>query len=458
MTVWLGIIAYLVILLAIGGWASRRVHGETDFLLAGRTLGFGIVTMSLFATWFGAETLMGSAAAIAQKGLSGGRADPFGYALCLFIMAVLLAYQMREKGYTTLGDFFRERFGPSSETLAVIIMIPTSIIWASAQLFAFSQILVVVTEINAELALLIAAGIVITYTVLGGLLGDAMNDTLQGFIVFLGVIVLFVLTINEAGGFSAALDMIEAKQLNFIDPEEGAWARWEVWAIPVIGSLVSQEAIQRFLGAKDPATARRACFAASGIYIVVGCLPVFVALVGAHMDLGLDHRDEFLPALAMKLLPTWLFVIFIGALFAAILSTVDSTLLAASSLTSRNIVERLRPNLTDRARLIVNRVTVVIAGLCAYLVARDGESIYDLVQTSSSFGTAGIAVTTLFGLWSGLGGPAAALTSLAVGVVTMVVGKAVMGVDAPFLLSLAASLVTFVAVAAVERRPAGAMR
>jgi SSS family transporter len=452
----LGIIAYLAILLAIGGWASRRVHGEQDFLLAGRTLGFGLVTMSMFATWFGAETLMGSAAAIAQKGLSGGRADPFGYALCLFIMAILLAYQMREKGYVTLGDFFRDRYGPSSETLAVVIMIPTSIIWASAQLFAFSQILVVVTEINAEVALLAAAAIVITYTVLGGLLGDAMNDLLQGAIVIVGVIVLLVLTIDAAGGITAAFDMIEAKQLNFIDPEEGAWARWEVWAIPVIGSLVSQEAIQRFLGARDAATARRACFAASGIYIIVGCLPVFVALVGAHMDLGLEHRDAFLPALAMKLLPTWLFVIFVGALFAAILSTVDSTLLAASGLTSRNIVERIRPGLSDRARLLWNRVIVVIAGIAAYLVAREGESIYDLVQTSSSFGTAGIAVATLLGLWTGLGGPAAALTSLAVGVVTMLFGKVVTEVEAPFLLSVLTSLVAFLAVAAVERRPARA--
>ncbi|HEY4635617.1 MAG TPA: sodium:solute symporter family protein [Rhodospirillales bacterium] len=428
------------------------MHGEQDFLLAGRKLGFGLVTMSLFATWFGAETLMGSAAAIAQKGLAGGRADPFGYALCLFLMAILLAYQMRAKGYVTLGDFFRDRFGPANETLAVIIMIPTSIIWASAQLFAFSQILVVVADVNADLALLAAAAIVITYTVLGGLLGDAMNDLLQGAIILLGVVILLVLTIDAAGGLAAAFDKIEAKQLSFVDPDEGAWARWDVWAIPLIGSLVSQEAIQRFLGAKDADTARRACFAASGIYVVVGLLPVFFALVGAHMNLEFEHRDAFLPSLAMQLMPTWLFVIFIGALFAAILSTVDSTLLAAAGLTTRNIVERIQPGLSDRARLLLNRIMVVIAGVAAYVVARDGESIYDLVQTSSSFGTAGIAVTALFGLWTGLGGPAAALTSLAVGVASMFAGKVVMDVEAPFLLSVVTSLVAFLAVAIFEKR------
>jgi Na+/proline symporter len=261
--------------------------------------------------------------------------------------------------------------------------------------------------------------------------------------------------VNEAGGVAAAFDKIEAKQLSFIDPEEGAWARWDVWAIPLIGSLVSQEAIQRFLGARDAETARRACFAASGIYIVVGLLPVFVALVGAHMDLGIEHRDEFLPALAMALMPTWLFVVFVGALFAAILSTVDSTLLAAAGLTSRNIIERLKPDLADRARLTTNRVIVVIAGICAYLVARDGESIYDLVQTSSSFGTAGIAVTVLFGLWTGIGGPMSALVTLIVGALAMLGGK-MFDVEAPFLFSVAASLIVFVAVAAVERRPANA--
>ena len=139
MSSWLifAICAYVFVQLLIAWMASRFINTETDYLLAGRNLGVGLASFSLFATCFGAETVIGSAGAVAGQGLSGGRTDPFGYALCLLFMASLLAAQMRARNYVTLGDFFRERFGKAAEKLAAVAMIPTSLIWAATKYFMF---------------------------------------------------------------------------------------------------------------------------------------------------------------------------------------------------------------------------------------------------------------------------------------------------------------------------------
>jgi len=449
--IWAAVLAYFVVQLGIGWWASRRVGGEVDYLVAGRRLGLWMVAGSLFATWFGAETVMGSSSAIAEEGLSGGRADPFGYTVCLLGMAILIAFKMRDRGYVTLGDFFRERYGRTVELLAVVIMVPTSVMWAAAQLLAFGEVIVVVSDISLEFALLASLTMVVAYTVLGGLLSDVVTDLFQGVVVVIGLLILFAFVIANAGGVGEAFSGISADQLSLIGEDEGLFSAMNSWMIPIVGSLVAQEAISRFLGAKSAGTARNAGFVAAGLYFVFAMIPALIGLIVGNMDMNIAYDDAFLPTLAEELMPPALFVIFIGALISAILSTVDTTLLAVSGLVTRNIIDPLTPAATDRQRLAIARLVTAIAGIFAYVLATGGDTIYGLVEAASSWGSAGIAVTVLIGLWSGFGGPRAALAALIAGVAgTIFFGAYYEDVD--FLLTLILSTVVFVAVAMVERR------
>jgi SSS family transporter len=448
---WVAVAAYFLISLGIGVWASRRIANETDYLVAGRSLGLVLVSGSLFATWFGAEMIMGSSAAIAEEGLAGGRADPFGYAICLVGMAFLIAYRMRDAGFLTLGDFFRARFGRLVELLAVLIMIPTSIIWAAAQLLALGEVITVVAPIDLETALVVSLVVVVVYTALGGLLGDAVNDVFHESIIIIGLIVLLIAVFAAVGGVGAAVSSITPEQLRFAKPEEGLLSRIDAWAVPIIGSLVAQEAISRFLGAKTPSIARNACFVAAGIYLTVGLMPVIIALVSANLDLGLTLDDTYLPLLAREMLPPVLFAVFAGALVSAILSTVDSTLLAVSALASRTFINPMMEWASDDQRLMTTRFTVAAAGFAAYVVATGSDSVYELVSTASSYGTAGIAVTVVVGLLTGFGGPRAALSALIAGLAATVALGAYYE-EAQFILSLAISAATFFAVAFYEGR------
>jgi len=137
------IVGYLILQMALGIWVGRGAKTKGDYYLAGRRLGAWPIAFSLFATWFGAETVIGSSAAIAAGGLAEARAEPFGYALALVLMAAVIAIPFRKRGYVTLADFFRERFDQRSERLAAALTVLASVIWAAAQLLALSAVLLI---------------------------------------------------------------------------------------------------------------------------------------------------------------------------------------------------------------------------------------------------------------------------------------------------------------------------
>lgn len=409
----IGFIAlYVLAQIAIGLWFARGAKSDTDYFLAGRRLGFLPVTLSLFATWFGAETILGSSAAVAEGGLSGARAEPFGYAICLVAMALLVAGTIRAKGYVTISDFFRDRFGPHAEMLTAVITIVVSVIWAGAQLLAIAAILETALDIPGLLILFVAAAGVIIYCWFGGLIGDVVTDVVQGVFLMAGVVILFLAVVHQFGGVTAMLGSIDADQLRLVAPGESVFSRADAWAIPVIGSLVTQEVITRFLAAKTTAVARAACFSAAGLYILIGAMPVLIGLSAAHLDIPGAQGDNFIPAVAVEILPAALAIVFIGALFSAILSTVDSNLLAVSSLISINILNKLHARSDQQRRLLIARAATAVAGVGALGVALAGSDIYELIALTSIFGQGGIVVGTLIGLRTRFGGKGAALAAI----------------------------------------------
>lgn len=434
------LVAYILLQLGIAVWASRRMTTHTDYLVAGRRLGFWAVGISVFATWFGGETMMGATATIADEGLGGARAEPVGYALCLIVAALFVAGQLRSKGYLTLADFFRDRFGPHAEIASALVSIPTSIIWAAAQLLALASIIAVASDIPVGWALVGASLLVIAYTLLGGLLGDVVTDILQSAVVLTGLVILTFALFGRAGGFDEAMAVIDPAQLVLIAPGESWLERLDAFAIPILGSIVAQEMIARFLGAKSAKIAVRGGLMAGGLYLLVGGFPILFGLVGPGLGFDPADGDLFLPNLAMDLLPSALFIVFAGALFSAVLSTVDSALLAVSGLATENLYSRVRTSASPQEKLLAARSFTVIAGILAYLVATTGETIYGLVELASSLGSAGLLVSLLIGLHSRFGGEWSALTALACGLVAIWLGDFVFGISGAFLISILAAL------------------
>jgi Na+/proline symporter len=429
-------------------------------------LGIFPVSMSLFGTWFGAETILGSSAAIAQEGLQGARAEPFGYAICLILTGIFVAFALRARGYLTLADLFRERFDRRCEFLVAISMIVVSTIWAAAQLLALSALLETAIGTPRTPTLIAATIVVLVYTSFGGIRSDVATDVVQGAVLLVLLIVLFFSLLNVVGGLTQTLELIRPGQLTLVAPGEPWLTRIDAWAIPILGSLVTQEAVSRFLAARSPEVAQRSCFIAATLYLAIGLVPVLIGLVGANLNLPDADGDNFLPVFARTYLPIFGYIVLSGALLSAILSTVDSNFLSVSSFVTNNVLPQ-NFGFKESTRLLLARGATVAAGLAALLVAFAGSSIYDLIQLTSALGQAGILVAVLFGLYSRFGGGHAAFGAIIGCMVCNAYTMAFWPLTQPngpdgeppefsggFLLSTVFSLVVYVLIANWEKRRA----
>jgi Na+/proline symporter len=402
----------------------------------------------MFATWFGAESCIGASGAVYAAGLEGATADPFGYAGCLFLLGAVFAVPLWRRKLTTLADLFAWRFGPGVERLAVLLIAPTSVLWAAAQIRAFGQVVVISSGLELDVAIALSAGVVILYTAAGGLLADAVTDLIQGATLIVGLIVLAIAVFGFGDTTFAEL----AETSRALAPPASSWlVRAEAWAIPICGSVLAQEMVSRVLAARSPELARGGAFAAGGLYIAIGVIPVGLGLVGARLMPGLEDPEQILPRMALEHFPIWFYAIFAGALISAILSTVDSALLAAASLVSHNLVVPLYPDMSDGAKLRTARVGVVVFGIASYALALHAEGVYALIEAAAAFASAGVLVSASFGLFTRVGGARSASAALVTGAVVWVAAEFGELVEVPYLTSLAAAAASYLAVASFER-------
>ncbi len=440
------LVCYLLFQFSVGYWASRRIKNETDYLLAGRKIPTWLLSFSLFATWFGAETCIGTSGEVYNLGLSGGRADPFGYSLCLFFLGFLIATKIWNKNYSTLADFFHDRFGLKVEKLASFILIISSLVWGAAQIRAMGQIVSATTQLPVDLTLLISFIVVLSYCLLGGLMGDILTDFIQGLILMLGLgLILFFILKSEGLSILAAQT---PERLSLLSPGESLWERMDRWAIPILGSLIAQESISRLLATKSAESAKRSAYNASLIYLIVGSIPVLLGLMGPTLLPGLLDKEQFLVLLGQKYLPPIAYMLLIGALLSAILSSIDSILLAAGGLFSHNLVMPLIKDPSAKKKLLITRVCVTFLGLIIYLITHFSESIYGLVELASSLGSAGLVVITLLGLWTKIGTPLAATVTLLTGLIVLPLAEYGLKVPAPYLFTLLTCLIIYLLISA----------
>lgn len=448
-----GVLVYVAAQFAIGMWVSRKIATEDDYFVAGRRLGMGLSTFSIFATWFGAETCVGAAGAIYADGLSRTSVEPFAYGVCLLIMGVVFAAPFWRAKVITIADLFKNRFSPGVERFAALLLIPTSVLWAAAQIHAFGEVLSEASQLAPVIGITIAAAIVVAYTTAGGMMSDVVTDLVQAIALTAGLVVLLVVVVGELGGVDATVQALSHARIDVLAREgPGVLDTIEAWALPICGSVVAQEAISRAVSSRTEVIAKRSVLVGGSLYVAIGTIPVLLGLLGARLVPNLESPERILPVLAQQHLNTLGYVLFAGAIISAILSTVDSTLLVAASLLSRNLILSRHGDFSQNRRVLTARLCVAGFGVVAWLLALQSEGVLDTVEQASGFGSAGILVIVAFGLFTRFGGARAALASLAAGIVVWIAGRYVVdGWPWPYLCSLGAALGAYVVVGAAER-------
>ncbi|HKA38935.1 MAG TPA: sodium:solute symporter family protein [Burkholderiales bacterium] len=408
------VVAYLVVTIAVGLWAATRVRNSRDYVVAGRSLPLYINAATVFATWFGAETVLSVSATFAKDGLGGIIADPFGASFCLVFVALFFARAFYRMDLLTIGDFYRKRYDKPVEVITSLAITASYLGWTSAQLTALGLAFSVLSQgaMSLNEGIVLGMVIVLVYTIWGGMWSVALTDFFQSIVIFVGLIAIAFLVSDMAGGAGKVITAAaEAGKFEFW-PKGGAreWLLFvTAWLTLALGSIPQQDVFQRVTSAKDERTAVKGTLVGALVYFCFAFVPIFIAYSAVVIDPGLtklfasdDAREvqRILPELILNRMPMWAQVLFFGALLSAILSTASGALLAPTALFTENALRTFFPSMSDRRFLVTLRIVLVLFAVAALLFALNSRStMYEMVQNAYKVTLVGAFVPLAAGLF-----------------------------------------------------------
>jgi solute:Na+ symporter, SSS family len=352
--------------------------------------------------------------------------DPFGAALCLLLFGIFFARKLYGMNLLTLGDFFKVRYGKTTELTASLFLALPYIGYIAAQLVAMGLILNVVTGIELWQCVLISAFVVTVYTYVGGMWAISITDFIQSVLIIVGLSVLAYSLADQAGGAGNVLSKIPTEDLRFFPDFDikQILAYIAAWSVLGLGSLPSQDVFQRAMSSGSAKTAVYSCYLAAGLYLTIALLPIFISICTRQLYGNQLIGDTQLALPNMVLLHTSLpiQILFFGSLLSAIMSTASAAILAPASIFSENLVKPLlKHRLDDHHFLYLTRFSVLLFASVATVMACLRSNIYALVGESSILSLVSLFVPLVFGLYWKRSSRVGALISMVIGMVTWII-------------------------------------
>jgi SSS family transporter len=408
------IVLFFIVRIAVGIWAGRQVQDNTDYIVAGRRLPIHMAAASIMATWFAAETLMGASETAYDYGFSGVIFDPFGAAACLFISGLLFVRLMRRAKYLTIVDFFERRYNKVMIVLTVIAQSLTYFSWTAAQIVAGGAIVQALFGIDPVWGMVIVITIVAAYTTMGGMLADTMLDFFQVFLTAGGITLIFLFVLVEVGGFQG---MIEGASSTYVSEPfrllpsttEGylgytgatGWMYWiAAWMAIGLGSVATQDLMQRSMAARNQATSVYGSYGAGVLYLFFGIMSPLIGIMIYSLSPGLEDTSYLLVSASMTFLPPLLTAIFIAALVSALMSTSDSSLLAGASAVTENLIPLITGKKLEGMKAVwATRTMVIVNAAIGLAIALWAQTIYELSIVAWTLLLVGLFSPFAFGMY-----------------------------------------------------------
>lgn len=395
---------YFIVMLGIGFYAYKKSTSDVSgYMLGGRSLSPSVAALSAGASDMSGWMLMGLPGAMYISGMS-SLWIAIGLVIGAFLNYLIVAPRLRT--YTevandsiTLPDFFENRFNDKSRMLRIVssvVIIVFFTLYTSSGIVAGGKLFESSFGLNYEVGLYVTAGVVVAYTLFGGFLAVSLTDFVQGCIMFIALVLVPVVTINEVGGLGEMQTSISQVNPDLLDIFSG------VSAIGIISSMAwglgyfgQPHIIVRFMAirhVKDMPTARR-----------IGMSWMIVAIIGAmatgfsgiayvaKTGLTLDDPETIFIVLSQILFSPLIAGFLLAAILAAIMSTISSQLLVTSSSLTEDLYKTfLHKDASDKQQVLVGRISVAIVALVAIYLAYDRDSsILSLVSNAwAGFGAA----------------------------------------------------------------------
>ena len=463
------VIGYWAVSVAIGLIVALRVRNTSDYAAAGHRMPLYVVTATVFATWFGSETVRGIPATFLKEGLRGVVADPFGSSLCLVLVGLFFARPLYRRKLLTIGDFYRRQYGRTVEVLVTLCIVISYLGWVAAQIKALGLVFNVVSDgaMSKSTGMLVGSATVMVYTLFGGMLSVAITDFIQMIIIMLGMVYIGWDLGGPAGGVGAVVHQaaVQGKLSFWPAPHWGeVIAFFTAWITMMLGSIPQQDVFQRVTSSDTEITARNASILGGVLYFLFAFIPMFLAYSATRIDPALVERylnsdsQLILPQLILTHSPKFAQIMFFGALLSAIKSCASATLLAPSVTFAENIVRGFRPGMTDRQLLSVMRWVVFCFTCLVTAIALNSQaSIFSMVEDAYKVTLVAAFVPLAFGVYWKRATPWGGLASVVLGIAVWLLGEgwAPEALIPPQLAGLGASLVGMVAGSLLEARQKG---
>ena len=410
------IIIYFVLIIFISWFIRRNISTFKQYVLADRKVGSFLLSFTMLATFIGGGTLIGITGRIFNTGISSYWI--FAFAGLSFILMGYLGRKLREKKKFSLPELIEESFGEKNKYLVAFIVIVAISCFMGVQLKTAGIVMSNITNISEDYAIIIMCGVVVIYTIFGGLLADIVTDALQLIIIILALIFSSFYIYNTIGGFQALKGIIS--QITVYGPNKyfavfGQGTNIISTIMLFFGTLMlvgltifTDPALhQRIYAAKDTNTVKRAGLFAGISYMVLGLLIVFIAIEGGAI-LGAEvEGEQIFPSLALEFLPPILGGLLLAALLSAAMSTLDSDFLLLSTILVNDYYrKKLNPKANDKELLYLSRILIFFFGIFSLFVAWISPSVLDLLQATWILLVAPIAIPIfciIFGKGNSLG-------------------------------------------------------
>ncbi|MEM6697683.1 MAG: sodium:solute symporter family protein [Bacteroidota bacterium] len=396
---YLAMMIFYVLVFFFGTYLAAKKKGNQDLMTAGRGLPLGIAIFTMSATWVGGGYINGTAQYAFSDGLVWVQA-PWGYALSLVIGGLFFARKMRRYKFKTMLDPLAQRFGKRMGAVLFLPALTGEIFWTAAILVALGTTFSTVLGIDTQTSIILSATIAIAYTAIGGLWAVAMTDIIQMTLLLLGLVIVVPFALAEVGGWEVAWQnyQVEKGAAASLLPSREAlgnyyWYWWDYALLLIFGGIPWQVYFQRVLASKDERTAMRLSLLAGGVCIVAAIPAIMIGIIGANVSdwtaygaMELENSSLILPYVIRYLTPTAIATVGLGAVAAAVMSSVDSSILSASSLASWNVYRPIfKPKINNEQLNKVLKKCIWIVGIAATLIALNVTSVYALWVLCSDF-------------------------------------------------------------------------
>lgn len=429
---------YFVVTIALGLHYARRWKGSEDFFLAGRSLTWPLIGLSLFATNISTEHFVGLAAGGNKEGLVQGGYEWIA-SYCLLMLAIVFAPQYLKHRVYTIPEFFERRFGVEARLmltgyfLVMIVLTKTSV-----ALYSGSRVLADLTGWDFHTVMWGIALVTAAYTIAGGLAAVVYTDALQAVILIVGSVFLTGFAMNEVGWWPGLTEKLAAQgKTDLLSMVKGPGSD-----LPFSGFLLGnfliggmfywcmdQVNVQRVLGAKNVKEARLGAIFAGFLKIIPVFILVLPGVIASALQLdirGQDGQPDYnrtYGVLVQTLLPTGLKGIVLAALLAALMSSISSMLNSASTLVARDLVARFRPQTPAARQILIGQVAlvmVVVGGIMATPLIDHYAHLWGYLQEITGYLSVPFAVVGLSGVFLRRVNRQGALAAVAVGIVVSV--------------------------------------